>query len=241
MFQKTRKHVTDLDDFVNSEDEELVGVRLPKRSHNTASPAPARSALPPDARPGWLYRIGQSPAGSSAKAAASTPRSATSASSVPPTNTTRASLAGPQRTPSRLSVGKSASPITVGSTSRTTTPFKPPSFVKSSNAGSPQPAAPSSVPRRTLGSTRPSSLLARQALQSEWSKYADQLPKITTKSTPYKNTSSRSFSSPAQTDEHRAANLEKFRKQAEPDIVPVNRNRRDGEEGDPSSWLFGDL
>lgn len=126
----------------------------------------------------------------------------------------------------------------LNATPRTTTPFKPPSFVTAGPASSPVPARPISAPRRTLGSTRPSSSLARQSLQAEWSKYADQVPKSTSKGRSSSDRATSYKESPAKRDERRAAHLERIKNQPEPEIVPVNQKRRDGEPGDPSSWLF---
>lgn len=198
----------------------------------SASSTARNTTVPPGARPGWIYRI-QNNTAESPKATPSIIRGDLG-------NSPQARFPSHQVTPMRPLNKNTATGSSLPTAPRTTTPFKAPSFLNTGPNSCPVPSRPSSVSRRTLGSTRPSSTLARQTLQAEWSKYADQLqtcasrPKATSS-----NTSSRFEKRPAQSEEERAAHLEKIRNQAEPEIVPVHQKRRLGEEGDPSSWLFG--
>lgn len=222
-----------MDDFVDSDDDSAGTLpRSAKRPHMTASSAARNSTVPPGARPGWIYRIGNDTA-ESPKAPPSTTRGNFG-------DSPQARSSSHQVTPMRPLNKNTATRFTLSTAPRTTTPFKAPSFLNTGPNSSPVASRPSSVPRRTLGSTRPSSTLARKTLQAEWSKYADQLPTCASKPTgSSSNASSRFEKRPAQSEEERAAHLEKIRNQAEPEIVPVHQKRRLGEEGDPSSWLFG--
>lgn len=233
IYEKKRKHATDLDDFVESDDDNSQS-RPSKRSHATATPARQHTPLPAAAGPtsGWLYRI-RSDDSQRASPAHNGPLGNPGG---PPL--ARAQPIGNQSTPLRPQAALLHQRKAQISTPKTTTPFKPPSFVLAGPASSPVEARPTSFQRRTLGSTRPSSSLARQSLQAEWSKYAEQLPTSARKP---KFTPKRTLlhgESLAKQDERRAAHLEQVKTRPEPEIIPLNQERRDGEPGDPSSWLF---
>lgn len=231
LYEKKRKKATDLDDFVDSEDD---GRQVaPRKCNKTAASLAALEACDSrPAQPGWLYRTGKPV--SSSTAAASSSRVAAPVTSVSAKAMTCAQQATPVRTQATLCQQRHASRVTP----KTTTPFKAPSFIAAGPASSPAPSRPVPAGRRTLGSTRPSSLLAERSLQAEWSKYADRLPTCAGKVKGTSNSSLRQGESSTERLERRAAHLEQVKNIPEPEIVSVNQKRRDGEPGDPSSWLF---
>jgi hypothetical protein len=91
--------------------------------------------------------------------------------------------------------------------------------------------------KRSLGTTRPSSIVAYKSLQSDWAKFAETeiAENGAAKSSPW-----RGRETEEQREARKKAMLEKLDKEKEVEIVPVNQERRDGQEGDPSGWMFDD-
>lgn len=122
------------------------------------------------------------------------------------------------------------------SSPKVSTPFKAPTFL---HASSPLVSAgPSSLTKkRSLGTTRPSSIVAYKSLQSDWAKFAETeiAENGAAKSSPW-----RGRETEEQREARKKAMLEKLDKEKEVEIVPVNQERRDGQEGDPSGWMFDD-
>lgn len=201
--------------------------------HSVASPMQSSSGLAAARRSGWLYRIGHPESQT-----AHTTNAVRVASPAVSTTLPKSRPTPHQSTPLRPQVSLAHQKKGLNTTPRLATPFKPPSFVAAAPASSPVPARPNSASRRTLGSTRPSSSLARQSLQAEWCKYADKLPTSASKTKSAASGSSLQGTDLAKWNERRAAHLEEVRNRPEPEIVPVNQKRRDGEPGDPCSWLF---
>ncbi|KAK9899090.1 hypothetical protein P389DRAFT_209107 [Cystobasidium minutum MCA 4210] len=238
IYQKKRKNAADLDEFVDSDgDATKSGPKSVKRPCNTASPGPREQTAPPRARPGWIYRISNASAESPKALTTVTPSRQNPNTSTPLLARQVSNQVMPMR-PLHVNTSQRQS---FTSAPRATTPFKPPSFVNAGSNSSPVSARPSSVPRRTLGSTRPSSMLARQTLQAEWAKYADALPNcaVKSKASYSHSTSSRHNPKPPQSDEERAKHLERIRNQPEPEIIPVQQTKPPCEKDDPANWLFG--
>lgn len=148
------------------------------------------------------------------------------------TNTTGVAL---QPNPPRTSTDPLAPPST-------TTPFKPPSFL-SRPTGSSTPTT--ALPRRMLGTTRSSSPAVQKSLQANWAKVSEASkqagsPFSASASTAHRQREGRG--APTETEEEKLQRkrsvLAQLNQEKELVIVPVDQQRKDGERGDTSSWMF---
>ena len=135
------------------------------------------------------------------------------------------------------------SPMSLGRSAKVNTPFKPPGTV--GTIATPNGVVtPSSIPRRFLGTTRPSSKLAHDSLQLDWSKFSEANKAVnqpaTLRSSVSTFTKKAVLESDVQREARRLATFEQLQQQASQAIVPVNAKRRDGEQGDTSNWMFDD-
>ena len=124
----------------------------------------------------------------------------------------------------------------VKSSPKVSTPFRAPTFMHGS---SPQIGGPSSLlKKRSLGTTRPSSIVAYKSLQTDWAKFSESEPAGKASSSKAKPWRSKESEEERQT--RKVEMLRNLSKEAEVEIVPVDQARRDGEEGDTSGWIFDD-
>ena len=141
-----------------------------------------------------------------------------------------------ERTQTKASLSASAQNVAASmnrnfATPKSTRPFKPPSSVGSSV----DPSTPSVLPRKSLGASRPVSLIARRSLQLDWVKFTETSQQATP---PPHDVEKASKDSRQEKATRRTCMMRMLHQQNQPEIVPVNQKRRDGEEGDTSSWIL---
>lgn len=132
---------------------------------------------------------------------------------------------------------------------KVSTPFRMPTTLSggslrlcnNNNAQTPQ-----SAPRRMLGTSRPTSSLARRSLQLDWAKFSEKTRQATEpKSTLYRSSTGgpvlslpRSRESEQQRNARRANTLQQLQMEDEQIFIRVEEPQREITEGGASEWMF---